>query len=88
MTKKSSVVPGPTGKNGSYFLYRPVFTDDGGAAAVVTTKNTTVEPTTSTVAGTSSNSYTDEEQGCRANQTKEQHHREGRYTHSSISEDP
>ena len=58
------------------------------AAGRAPTKNTAVEPTTSTPDGTSSRSCTDEENGYRTNQTEEKAHREGRYTHTNIAEDP
>jgi hypothetical protein len=58
------------------------------SSAVAQTKNTAVAPTTSTAAGKNSDSRSDEEHGCRANRAEEKTHREGSYTHSSISFHP
>ena len=61
---------------------------DGRASAVAQTKNTAVTPTTSTTGGKNRDSCVDEEHGCRANRAEEKAHREGSYTHASISFHP
>jgi hypothetical protein len=89
--KKSSVVPGPNGQISHFLLSLWVYKSphcDGRASAVAQTKNTAVAPTTSTAAGKNSDSCTDEEHGCRANRVEEKAHREGSYTHASISFHP